>query len=304
MTPEQFDWVPYNGFNLPQRAYNDCSIWTTNTAMVCFHMVEWHHADRVMLQFGLVQEPPSPPVDLTNFHVMTMQGQADVNWEQRHIASIQLWDERRNRCVVGSPCYGPPGHTKKYMRWFHTNSKPFISDDQHLNDPRANLNLPVADEQEEEDFEPPPTTQTERRQRNRNRHRRAAPSQDTEQTFPQTEQYEGPRHSISHTPTFQDYNTYNTSVDTYRPSTDQMTPDMFYDLFQCHPGTPESLMYLRRLQEEAGGASSSNVREYNPNPPPDVPGPTNEEEQPPEARQRPHRVPRPRRCGTGSHLFR
>lgn len=301
MTQDQFDWVPYNNFNLPQTAYSDCGIWTTNTAMVCYHMVEWHHADRVMLQFGLVQDPPSPPIDMTHFHGITMQGQTDVDWEQRHSSSIILWNERENRCVVGRPCYGQPAHNERYMRWFYKNSRPYISDHQHLRDPRVNLDVRVEDEEEEQQNQSQPTTQTERRQRNRNRHRRAGPSQNTEQTFAETQQYEGPRHSISHAPTF------NTSEDTYqRFSTDETPHDMFNELFGCHPGTPESMMYLLRLQQEAGGASSSNIPQYNPNPniiQTNVPDSEVEEQQEPQGRRRPHRVTRPRRCGTGSHLF-
>ena len=43
----------------------DAAIWTAKTAIIRFNIMEMHHSDRVKMQFGMHQEIPSDPTDLS-----------------------------------------------------------------------------------------------------------------------------------------------------------------------------------------------------------------------------------------------
>nr|XP_043618545.1 serine/threonine-protein phosphatase 7 long form homolog [Erigeron canadensis] len=60
LTPDQFEWTPYTNFIniLPASCKTGRSIWRYMGPLICWEEVEFHLADRVARQFGLIQAIP------------------------------------------------------------------------------------------------------------------------------------------------------------------------------------------------------------------------------------------------------
>ncbi|KAK9997036.1 hypothetical protein SO802_021722 [Lithocarpus litseifolius] len=57
--------------------------------LVCFWLVEKHTSERVVRQFGMVQEiPPNVDTDDT-LHAIDLRGKINVNWRDKHVDYIQ-----------------------------------------------------------------------------------------------------------------------------------------------------------------------------------------------------------------------
>ena len=55
-------WQPYEAelSDLPTYCIAGKAVWTATVLLVCFHLVEKHTSNRVVLQFGMVQEISQP----------------------------------------------------------------------------------------------------------------------------------------------------------------------------------------------------------------------------------------------------
>ena len=59
---------------LPVEAYRSSHIWRANTALICFQVVKWHQANKVLHQFMMKQLIPQTPVNLDKVHKIDMRG--------------------------------------------------------------------------------------------------------------------------------------------------------------------------------------------------------------------------------------
>ncbi|XP_058774766.1 serine/threonine-protein phosphatase 7 long form homolog [Vicia villosa] len=76
MVVGDFLWRPYAKY--PRCVQREARAWSATTYIICFHMVEMHHADRVRLQFGFTQDIPQPPRCLEDHHAITKKDVRDA----------------------------------------------------------------------------------------------------------------------------------------------------------------------------------------------------------------------------------
>ena len=66
--------------------------------LVCFHLVEIHTPDRVVHQFGMIQEIPSDVDTDIMIHAIDLRGKVDVDWMWKHVGHIREWGNHLQRC--------------------------------------------------------------------------------------------------------------------------------------------------------------------------------------------------------------
>ncbi|KAF7844443.1 serine/threonine-protein phosphatase 7 long form-like protein [Senna tora] len=71
---------------------NNEDIWRANIPLICFHIIEWQHYDRVMHQFGIDQFILDHPVNIDKQHTLVLTGKATTNWSDENQYYIQLWN--------------------------------------------------------------------------------------------------------------------------------------------------------------------------------------------------------------------
>ncbi|KAH0675264.1 hypothetical protein KY285_023065 [Solanum tuberosum] len=121
MTEDQFIWEPYS-VDLIESLPNYCcvgrDIWRARVPIFCWDVMNVHLPDRVMRQFGLVQEIPSPfPFDATHFH-HDRRGRPNTNWELEHAQWLPFWNHI-DQYVYNAPIiHGSLRYDDSYHIWF------------------------------------------------------------------------------------------------------------------------------------------------------------------------------------------
>lgn len=131
LTEDQVVWEPYRGRHAPAYCLQGQDIWRSSVPLICFEKVEWHHPDRVMRQFGMLQEIPmdcSPELEL---HRIGRRGNDAVVWSARHQQYIALWMRRRDLVVQGEVGYEVMHYTHPYMLWYRSITCMFIQNPMH-----------------------------------------------------------------------------------------------------------------------------------------------------------------------------
>ena len=86
--------------------------------LICFWLVEKHTPDRVVRQFGMVQEIP-PYVDTDDaFHDIDLKGKIAVNWSEKHYGHIQVWNSRARSLCHGVRLEGAMSLAHLYFDWY------------------------------------------------------------------------------------------------------------------------------------------------------------------------------------------
>ena len=119
-------WQPYEAHfdDLPPWCVAGRAVWTATVPLVCFHLVERHTPDRVVRQFGMIQEIPRDVDTDRVLHGIDLRGKIGVNWMQKHAMHILEWGNRlyqRCEAVLGDM---PPQH--EYHDWFKRVTQRFI----------------------------------------------------------------------------------------------------------------------------------------------------------------------------------
>ncbi|XP_030924492.1 serine/threonine-protein phosphatase 7 long form homolog [Quercus lobata] len=126
MLPNQVVWQPYEDEyeNLPLWCVAGRAVWTAIVPLVCFHLVEKHTPDRVVRQFGMIQEIPRHVNTDPVLHAIDLRGKIGVDWMRRHAMHLTDWGHRLQRhcqAVLGDM---PLQH--EYFDWFTRITRRFI----------------------------------------------------------------------------------------------------------------------------------------------------------------------------------
>ena len=115
-------WQPYEAelSHLPEFCVAGRDTWTARVPLVCFCIVERHHPDRVLRQFGLAQQRPDDVVYDDRLHKIDLRGKVEKNWTEEHGPYIISWEMRRQQVCHAPPQIGemPPDHP--YYLWYRS----------------------------------------------------------------------------------------------------------------------------------------------------------------------------------------
>ncbi|KAE9621494.1 hypothetical protein Lal_00033000 [Lupinus albus] len=122
----EFIWTPYTSPDvrryIPQDPGEVCY---AIVPLICCAIVEWHHPDRVMRQFGLRQSIPQPPMNIDRLRKMDLKVRGKAYWPEA--TWINLWLQRRERLIQGFPSHAYFGDVSNYMKWYLDVTRKWIS---------------------------------------------------------------------------------------------------------------------------------------------------------------------------------
>ena len=86
-------WQPYETEleDLPSWCVVGRAVWTATVPLVSFHLVEKYTLDRVVRQFGMIQEIPRNVDIVTMLHAIDLRGKIGVDWMRKHVVYIMEW---------------------------------------------------------------------------------------------------------------------------------------------------------------------------------------------------------------------
>lgn len=87
-------WQPYESelSHLPAFCVAGKDMWRAVVPLVCFYIVEKHQPDRVLRQFGLMQDIPADVDTNERLHGIDLRGKVDRNWRRVvHAVHIHRW---------------------------------------------------------------------------------------------------------------------------------------------------------------------------------------------------------------------
>ncbi|QHO54064.1 uncharacterized protein DS421_2g53370 [Arachis hypogaea] len=116
------------------------ALWRSVTTLIYFAVIEWHQIDRVLPQFGTVQPPPSPVLNIV--FLMSKDGRGGDRWFPYKLRKWHLYWESRADTVLRFDVVADPGPSHLFLEWWSQHRKRFLSLDMQLGDPRA-VPIPV-----------------------------------------------------------------------------------------------------------------------------------------------------------------
>ncbi|XP_022848362.1 protein MAIN-LIKE 2-like isoform X1 [Olea europaea var. sylvestris] len=121
MKDDQFVWEPYPNDvlgSLPQYCISGKRIWQTVSPLICFDVVEFHHPDRVLRQFGQQQTIPAICDTIPDIHLTDRRGRQNYDWAHHHRQFVDMWIDRSARIISTPPIDGPMDQSDPYMMWY------------------------------------------------------------------------------------------------------------------------------------------------------------------------------------------
>ncbi|XP_065635669.1 uncharacterized protein LOC112039532 [Quercus suber] len=119
LRPNQIVWEPYRNYlrSLPAYCKAGQHIWRSIVPLIHIWVVEDHHPERVLRQFGMKQGIP-PNVDTSvDLHKITLQGKQQKNWAEEHHTHIAKW--AAHATIANAPAFhGEMSYNDEYMVWF------------------------------------------------------------------------------------------------------------------------------------------------------------------------------------------
>ena len=93
-------------------------MWIARVLLVCFWLVEKRTLDRVLRQFGMVQEIPIDVDTDDALHAIDLRGKTKVNWRAKHLGHILVWNSRAQLLCHGAQLEGAMSSVHPYFGWY------------------------------------------------------------------------------------------------------------------------------------------------------------------------------------------
>ncbi|RYR05114.1 hypothetical protein Ahy_B06g084971 isoform H [Arachis hypogaea] len=142
----QFIWMPYSSPDVLQVLHPEVleprhmAVWRSVTALIYFAVIEWHQIDRVLPQFGGVQAPPRPALNID--FLMSKDGRGGDRWFPSSMPKWHAYWDARQDSVLRFDVVADPGPSHEFLQWWSQHGKRFLAADTQLGDPRS-VPIPV-----------------------------------------------------------------------------------------------------------------------------------------------------------------
>ncbi|KAL2242260.1 UNVERIFIED_CONTAM: Serine/threonine-protein phosphatase 7 long form [Sesamum indicum] len=131
MQLNEFIWTPYNNIAVELEAlpyYAMRTTWNIRCPLINYSLVEMHHPERVLRQFGYVQDiPQNPLISERRLHSIDRRGRQDMDWATFHADYIAKWNDVQSMVVEGPIIKGGRDTVPDYMNWYHQITRVQIS---------------------------------------------------------------------------------------------------------------------------------------------------------------------------------
>ncbi|KAL0448597.1 UNVERIFIED_CONTAM: hypothetical protein Slati_1416100 [Sesamum latifolium] len=131
MQDDQFNWQPYDMESDRIMAYAadfTPELWRSACPLIFYAIVEIHHPERVLRQFGMRQNISEMPDsrDMT-LHKISRKAHTGTDWGVQHIVHVSRWQRRRD-LIVQRPPTSNERHTERgYWEWYNNITRRFVS---------------------------------------------------------------------------------------------------------------------------------------------------------------------------------
>ncbi|KAL0294518.1 UNVERIFIED_CONTAM: Serine/threonine-protein phosphatase 7 long form [Sesamum radiatum] len=95
---------------------------------LCPGLVEMHHPERVLRQFGMMQNiPDQPDTRDMSLHKITRSNRTGTDWVLQHILYITRWQRRYDTVIQRQPISNRRDTDRGYWEWYNNITRHFVS---------------------------------------------------------------------------------------------------------------------------------------------------------------------------------
>ncbi|KAL0324410.1 UNVERIFIED_CONTAM: protein MAIN-LIKE 1 [Sesamum calycinum] len=131
MQYDQFIWQPYDMESNVIMAYAgnfNPQLWRSICPLIFYAIVEMHHPERVLRQFGMMQNiPDQPDTRDMSLHKITRSNRTGTDWVLQHILYITRWQRRYDTVIQRQPISNRSDTDRGYWEWYNNITRHFVS---------------------------------------------------------------------------------------------------------------------------------------------------------------------------------
>ncbi|KAK4397630.1 protein MAIN-LIKE 1 [Sesamum angolense] len=102
-------------------------LWRSICPLIFYAIVEMHHPERVLRQFGMMQNiPDQPDTRDMSLHKITRSNRTGTDWILQHILYITRWQRRYDTVIERQPISNRRDTDRGYWEWYNNITRHFI----------------------------------------------------------------------------------------------------------------------------------------------------------------------------------
>ncbi|KAK4407642.1 protein MAIN-LIKE 1 [Sesamum angolense] len=103
-------------------------LWRSICPLIFYAIVEMHHPERVLRQFGMMQNiPDQPDTRDMSLHKITRSNRTGIDWVLQHILYITRWQRRYDTVIQRQPISNRRDTDRGYWEWYNNITRHFVS---------------------------------------------------------------------------------------------------------------------------------------------------------------------------------
>ncbi|KAL0307879.1 UNVERIFIED_CONTAM: hypothetical protein Sangu_3005900 [Sesamum angustifolium] len=103
-------------------------LWRSICPLIFYAIVKMHHPERVLCQFGMMQNiPDQPDTRDMSLHKITRSNRTGTDWILQHILYITRWQRRYDTVIQRQPISNRRDTDRGYWEWYNNKTGHFVS---------------------------------------------------------------------------------------------------------------------------------------------------------------------------------